>query len=48
MSVGIYATALWMMGRAGALGELAAPETDRGALEANVRAAVSLRSTKSA
>lgn len=44
VSAGIYATALWMMGRAGALAELAAPETDRSALEADVRAAVSSRS----
>lgn len=47
VSVGIYATALWMMGRAGALAELAVPETDRGALEADVRAAVSSRSDPS-
>ena len=44
VSAGIYATALWMMGRAGALGVLAAPETDHGALEADVRAAVLRRS----
>lgn len=46
VSAGIYATALWMMGRAGALGSLAAPETDRHALEADVRAALALRSTR--
>ncbi len=46
VSAGIYATALWMMGRAGALGELAAPETDRNALEADVRAAVSSRRSR--
>lgn len=46
VSAGIYATALWMMGRAGALGDIAAPETDRGALEADVRRAVSSRGTK--
>jgi hypothetical protein len=45
VSAGIYATALWMMGRAGAVAELANPETDRGALEADVREAVSSRST---
>lgn len=39
VSAGIYATALWMMGRSEALGALAAPETDLGALEADVRAA---------
>jgi len=30
VSIGIYATALWMMGRANALGELADPEKDLG------------------
>jgi len=39
VGAGIYATALWMIGRAGALGELAAPEHDRGALELEIRAA---------
>ena len=46
VSMGIYATALWMMGRASALAELAVPETDRSALEADVRAAVSSRSAR--
>lgn len=44
VSAGIYATALWMMGRSAALGEIAAPETDMGALEADVRAARARRS----
>lgn len=39
VSMGAYATALWLMGRASALGELAAPEHDLGALEDAVRAA---------
>jgi hypothetical protein len=39
VSVGVYATALWLMGRAPALSDLAAPEHDRGALEDAVRAA---------
>lgn len=43
VSAGIYATALWLMGRTGALAQLAAPETDRGALEADVRAALESR-----
>lgn len=43
VSAGIYATALWLMGRTGALAQLAAPETDRGALEADVRAALKSR-----
>ena len=46
VSAGIYATALWMIGRTGALAELAAPETDRGALEADVRAAISSRGVR--
>jgi hypothetical protein len=46
VSMGIYATALWMTGRASALAELAAPEKDRSALEADVRAAVSSRSDR--
>ncbi|MEO8297393.1 MAG: XRE family transcriptional regulator [Burkholderiales bacterium] len=46
VSAGIYATALWMMGRTGALAQLAAPETDRSALEADVRAAVSSRTNR--
>ncbi len=41
VSMGIYATALWMMGRCAALAQLAAPQTDLSALEADVRAAVS-------
>lgn len=43
VSMGVYATALWMMGRARALGELADPQFDLGALEADVRAAATLR-----
>lgn len=39
VSMGVYATALWMVGRSQALAELAAPEHDRGALEDVVRAA---------
>src|ERR1700723_2465533 len=31
VGVGIYATALWLMGRVAALPEMAAPGTDRGA-----------------
>ena len=41
--VGIYVTALWMMGRVDALPALAAPEHDRGALELGVREAISRR-----
>lgn len=39
VSMGVYATALWLMGRAPALAELAAPEHDQGALEDAVRVA---------
>ncbi len=48
VGVGIYATALWMMGRAEALAELAAPAEDRGALEADVREALKRRPVRSA
>ena len=39
VSMGVYATALWLMGRAGAISSMAAPEHDQGALEDAVRAA---------
>ena len=39
VAFGTYATALWLIGRAQAIAELAAPELDRGALETEVRAA---------
>ena len=39
VAMGIYASALWMIGRAGELRELAAPQHDLGALEGEVRAA---------
>ena len=39
VSMGVYATALWLMGRAQALPECAAPEHDQGALEDAVRVA---------
>lgn len=39
VSMGVYATALWLMGRSQALAECAAPEHDLGALEDAVRAA---------
>lgn len=42
VGMGIYATALWLIGRDGALAELASPEKDRGALELDVREAVAL------
>ncbi len=39
VSMGVYATALWLMGRSTALADLAAPVHDLGALEDAVRAA---------
>lgn len=48
VGVGIYATALWLMGRAEALADLAAPAEDRGALEADVREAMKRRPVRSA
>jgi hypothetical protein len=47
VSLGVLATALWLAGHAQALPELAAPAADRGALEADVRAAVSRRTARS-
>jgi hypothetical protein len=37
--MGVYAAALWLIGRAGALPDMADPALDRGALELDVRAA---------
>jgi transcriptional regulator with XRE-family HTH domain len=42
VSLGVLATALWLIGRDGALAELATPKEDRGALELNVRQAQAL------
>lgn len=42
VSVGVLATALWLIRREGALGELAAPAHDQGALELDVRKATDL------
>ncbi len=42
VGIGIYATALWLIGRDSALAELASPELDKGALEMHVREAVEL------
>lgn len=39
VSMGVYATALWLIGRSQAMAEFAAPEHDHGALEDAVRAA---------
>lgn len=42
VSIGILATALWLISRDGELGQLAAPEHDLGALERDVRKAIEL------
>src|SRR3984885_13355901 len=47
VGIGLYATALWLIGRAAALPELAAPGNDRGALEDDVRAALKRRAVRS-
>lgn len=39
VGMGVYLAALWLIGRAGALPELADPSMDAGALEVNLRAA---------
>ncbi len=46
VGIGIVATALWLINRDGALGSLAAPEHDQGALEMDVREAVELGRTR--
>jgi hypothetical protein len=48
VGAGIYATALWLIGRSAALAALAAPGSDRGALESDVRKAVDRRAVRSA
>src|SRR5580658_9283530 len=47
VGMGIYATALWLIGRVAALPELAAPGNDRGALENDVRDALKRRAVRS-
>lgn len=48
VGLGIVATALWLMGRVEALGAIAAPASDRGALERDVREATKRRAVRSA
>ena len=48
VGAGIVATALWLVGRVAALGELADPQQDRGALELDVREATRRRAERSA
>src|SRR5271154_6677456 len=47
VGAGIYVTALWLIGRSTALADLAAPESDRGALESDGREAVARRAGRS-
>lgn len=42
VSMGAYATALWLIGRDGELARIASPEHDQGALEMDVNAAIEL------
>jgi hypothetical protein len=48
VGVGIYATALWLIGRTNALPDLAAPAHDRGAIETDVRNAMQRRAVRAA
>jgi transcriptional regulator with XRE-family HTH domain len=48
VGAGIYVTALWLIGRSSALADLAAPGSDRGALESDVREAITRRAVRSA
>ncbi len=47
VAAGIYATALWLIGRDGELVRLADPEFDRGALEMDISDAVALGKKRS-
>jgi len=46
VAAGIYATSLWLIGRAAAIPELAAPAADLGALERDVRSALRRRAPR--
>lgn len=48
VGAGIYATALWLMGRVNALPAVAAPAEDQGALESDVREALKRRAVRTA
>lgn len=48
VGVGLYVTALWMIGRSSGLPALAAPSGDLGALEGDVREALRRRAVRSA
>jgi transcriptional regulator with XRE-family HTH domain len=46
VAMGVYATALWLLGRVQALPELAEPKHDQGALELDVRRAAKHRAVR--
>jgi transcriptional regulator with XRE-family HTH domain len=46
VGMGIYATALWLIGRAGAIPDLAEPQADRGALESDIRKVLRRRAVR--
>ncbi len=48
VGAGIYATALWLIGRVQALSDAADPNNDRSALELDVRAATKRRAVRTA
>jgi transcriptional regulator with XRE-family HTH domain len=48
VGIGLYTTALWLIGRVSGLPALAAPADDRGALEGDVREALERRAARSA
>ena len=48
VAMGVYATALWLIGRVPALPALADPKEDQGALELDVRRATERRAVRSA
>lgn len=48
VGAGLYATALWLIGRVSGLPSLATPAEDRGALEGDVREALEQRAARSA
>jgi hypothetical protein len=48
VAIGVYATALWLIGRMPALSELAEPKHDVGALESDVRKARQRRAVRKA
>jgi hypothetical protein len=46
VSIGVYTTALWLLGLSSGLSELASPAKDLGALEAIIRDTTRLRATR--